>query len=255
MLAKLRSFLPVLTLSTLALGGCGGAYQASHGARFEIDSPKEIDDDDVKKAFDASPQLGEASRVAFFAFDDEKADDVEKMLASTKHVSSTYRIPTLLVTGRRRFQETASWQAPQEVSVKKLRLLAARAHCDVLVVFDHGYRGGGANGLTALNVLVVPLLFVPFLSNETETYAQAHLIDVRNGYVYGEISAEAKGGTGYVTVWARSPKEVFEASWPEVLAGVKRDLEQKLAPGVAPRAVPPKAATAAPPPSPAGEGS
>lgn len=239
MLAYLRSLLPILALSTLALGGCGTTYQASHGARFEIDAAKDIDDDDIARAFQAAPQLGDRSRVAYFLFDDDKADDVERMLKGTQHVDSVYRIPTLLVTGKRRFQETSPWQPPQEVSVKKLRLLAARAHADVLVVFDHGWKGGGANPLVALNVLVLPILFVPFLENETQSYAQAHLIDVRNGYVYGEVSAEAKGGSKYVTVWGRTPKDVFEESWPQVLAGVQRDLARSITP----------AATASPKPA------
>ncbi len=244
MLAYLRTLLPVLALSTLA--GCGSTYQASHGARFEIDAAKEIDDDDVKKAFEASPQLGDRSRVAYFLFDDDKTDDVERMLKGSRHVDSVYRIPTLLVTGKRRFQETSPWQPPQEVSVKKLRLLAARAHADVLVVFDHGWKGGGANPLVALNVLVLPILFVPFLENETQSYAQAHLIDVRNGYVYGEVSAEVKGGSKYTTIWARTPKDVFEESWPQVLSGVQRDLDRSLGPS---KAATPAAApeTAAPP--------
>jgi hypothetical protein len=228
----LRKLLPLFfALSLSSLAGCGSAYSASQGAKFEVDSAKEIDDDDVKKAFDASPQLGDKSRVAYFTFDDSKSDDVERMLKSTQHVESVYRIPALLVTGKRRFQETSPYAAPQEVSVKKLRLLAARAHCDVLVVFDHGYKGGGANALTALNIVILPMLFVPFLSNETESYAQAHLIDVRNGYVYGEVQAEAQGGSKYVTIYGRTPKDVFEESWPKILTGVQGELEKRLTPG------------------------
>ena len=54
----------------------------------------------------------------------------------------------------------------------------------------------------ALNILLVPMLITPWLSNETESYAQAHVIDVRNGYVYGEVSTEEKSGSRAVTIYA-----------------------------------------------------
>jgi hypothetical protein len=139
-------------------------------------------------------------------------------------VVSTYRIPKLLVTGQRRFQEPLWGQPTPEVSVKKLRLLAARAHTDILVVFDHGWRGGGVNGWVALNILLVPALFTPWLSNETESYAQAFVLDVRNGYLYGEPSAETKGGKGAVTVWGDKVDDVAQEQWPRLLDAVKVQL-------------------------------
>jgi hypothetical protein len=141
-----------------------------------------------------------------------------------------YRIPPLLLTGKRKFQETSRWEPPQEISVKKLRLLAARANADVLVVFDHGWRGGGANGLAALNILVVPVFFVPFMSNEVESYAQAYVIDVRNGYLYGEVSVEKKSGDGFVNIYASSPETVANEAWPKLLDDVKAQMSKTLKP-------------------------
>lgn len=228
---RLRSFalLGALVLSSSA--GCGlSTYQASTGVHFDLDSSKQIDDEDVAKAFAARPQLAERSRVAYYTFDDDKAGDIEKALAAVPNVGSVYRIPPLLLTGRRKYQESSRWEAPQEVSVKKLRLLAARGNADVLVVFDHGWRGGGVNGLVALNVLVVPVFFVPFCSNETESYAQAYVIDVRNGYLYGEVDVEAKGGSGYTNIYAPGPANVANELWPKLLDDVKLKLATKLEP-------------------------
>lgn len=206
-------------------------YQASAGTHLDVDGAgREIDDTDVLKAFEATPQIREQTRVAFFTYDDTRAADVSKALGSVPNVASVYQIPTLLVTGKRRYQESGP---PQDLSIKKLRLLAARAHADVLVVFDDGYRGGGANGWAALNILLVPALFTPWLSNETESYAQAHLIDVRNGYVYGEVTSEAKGGKGAVTIYATPVKEIADQQWPSVLEGVKGKLAERLRPSVA----------------------
>ncbi|MDB4942397.1 MAG: hypothetical protein JWP97_1931 [Labilithrix sp.] len=209
--------------------GCGGTtYQASAGTALDVDGGgKEVDDADVLKAFQASPQIGEKIRVAYFTFDGAHSEDTTSALASVPNVASVYPIPTLLVTGQRRFQEPGPLQA---LSIKKLRLLAARGHADVLVVFDHGYRGGGVNGWAALNVLLVPMLFTPWMSNRTESYAQAHVIDVRNGYVYGEVSAEEKGGSGAVTIYGPSVADVADEQWPRVLGGVKVKLGETLRP-------------------------
>jgi len=229
-IAMRRTFLGFFGALCLLATGCGGTmYQASSGVKFDVDGAgREIDDADVAKAFDARPQISDRVRVAYYTFDDARADDVEKMLAGVPGVTSTYRIPKLLVSGQRRFEERSSYGMQPELSVKKLRLLAARAHADVLLVFDHGWRGGGVNGLVALNILIVPIFVTPWLSNETESYAQAYVIDVRNGYLYGEASADAKGGKSMVTLYGDKPDDVADKQWPELLDTVKAQLTTKL---------------------------
>jgi hypothetical protein len=226
---SLRAALAALSLSALFTSGCGAAYQASAGTRFDVDGGREINDEDVKAAFDASPQVGPESKVAYYTFDDQKTADIEEMLEKTPHVTSVYKIPPLLVTGQRHFQEANEWQ-PQQVSVKKLRVLAARAHADILIVFDHGWRGGGANGLAALNILIVPLLVTPWINNTTESYAQAFVIDVRNGYLYGDFTTETKSGDRFVTIWGNTPSDVAEQQWPKLLTNVQGKVAEKLAP-------------------------
>lgn len=223
----------LLLLATLAFGtGCGAsAYSATGGSHFELDHGKEVDDEDILKAFQAAPQLGESSRVAFYTFDDKKAADVEHMLDAVPHVKSTYHIPALLVSGTRRYQEP---RASGEISVKKLRLLAARAHADVLVIVDYGYKGGGANGLAAFNFLLLTTLFVPFLDNRTESYAQAWVLDVRNGYFYGDASADAKSGSAFVNIYADGPDALFASDWPKLLSTIQTKLTARLAPSKAP---------------------
>ncbi len=224
------ALLGVLLLSVAT--GCGGSmYQASSGVKLEVDgNGREVDDVDVAKAFEAAPQLGAKSRVAYYTFDEAHAEDITRAIAAVPNVASVYQISTLLVSGKRKFQETPSDAQPQELSIKKLRLLAARAHADVLVVFDHGYRGGGVNGWVALNVLLVPMLFTPWLSNKTESYAQAHVIDVRNGFVYGEVETAEKSGSGAVTIYGPNVADVAEQQWPKLMDGVKTKLGEKLHP-------------------------
>src|SRR5262245_59052160 len=123
--ASLSCFVFASVIGTVA---CGGAYEPSRASHFEAEPTADINDEDVRKAFDARPQLGEGVRVAYYTFDPERADDMDAMLQTLPGVSSVYRIPPLIVTGQRRFQQQDSWQPPREISVKKLRVLAAHAH-------------------------------------------------------------------------------------------------------------------------------
>ena len=232
-----------LSLSAPMTPGCGAAYQASEGTHFAADSAREINDDEVRAAFEASPQVKETSKVAYYTFDESRSADIEKMLATTHHVTSVYKIPRLLVTGQRTFQDGSLGAQSGEVSLKKLRLLAARAHADVLVVFDHGYRGGGANPLVALNVLLVPALFTPWLSNETESYAQALVFDVRNGYLYADFTTTDKGGQHYVTIYGKAPADVADDQWPKLLTDVKAKVSSALAPPTSGETTPPVVAS------------
>jgi hypothetical protein len=237
-------------LASVALLGCGGAYQPSRAAPLEIDPAVEIDDEDVRKAFEARPQLAERVHVAFYTFDPKRADEIGKMLGRLPGVESVYRIPPLVVTGQRRFQETSPWEPPREISIKKLRLLAARARADVLIVVDHGFRYEAVNPLVALNLLVVPIFFVPFLDNEVEGYAEAFVIDTRNGYLYGHLTADDKRGKRYANIYDDGPEALAEEQWQRLEATLlssmsrlvtdERGSARKAAASVEPPAAPPE---------------
>ena len=89
-------------------------------------------------------------------------------LEASPRVRGTYAIPPLMVTGERRFDQPTHGRIRREAkppSIKKLRLLAARAKSDVLVVFDYGYRQRQVpNGWVATSVLLLPVLFVPMFA-------------------------------------------------------------------------------------------
>ena len=183
------SLLSIFFLSSLACGG--SVYQPSRLAHFEPDGSAEVNDEDVRKAFEAKSQLGEQLSVAYFTFDPSKEADIEKAIRAVPGVSSVYSIPALAVTGQHRFDDTPSWQAPAPapVSIKQLRLLAARAHCDVLVVVDYSHRTDvSVNAFVALDVLLVPTLFVPFLDMKVQSAVDAFVLDTRNGYMYGHVA-------------------------------------------------------------------
>lgn len=201
---------PVLRLLpyvVLALGAaaCGSSlYQPSRVAHFAPDSAAEVDDDDIKKAFEAKPQLGDALNVAYFSFDPSKDADVEKAIRAVPGVASVYSIPALAVTGQHRFEDTQPYPppAPVPLSTKALRLLAARAHCDVLVVVDYSRRTEViANGWIALTALLIPTLFVPFRDIKVESAVDAFVIDTRNGYMYGHVALDKSATAPLQTIY------------------------------------------------------
>lgn len=198
-------------------------------ANFQIDREAEIDDEDIRKAFDAKPQMPKANmHVAYYTFDTEIANDLEKVLLAVPGVASAYRIPPLLVTGERRLSEGGGPQyygrEQTEISVKKLRLLAARAKADVLIIVDHGYRNQGVNPLVSLNMFIVPVLFVPFIDTSVKGYAEAFVVDVRNGFLYGHIIEEDTRGEEYATIYAKGADKHIKEQWFDLRKGLQKDL-------------------------------
>jgi hypothetical protein len=211
-----------VTFLALAVLGCGGTlYQPGRGVVVHPDDRREIDDDDIRAAFAARPQMRVPSRIAWFNVAPEHDRAIEQMLSSIPAVAGTYQIPRLLVDGRQRFEPAHHGPQPAPTpapSLERLRLVAARARCDVLVVFDYGYRvERSPNAWAAFNVLLVPALFVPFLDTEAESYLDAYVIDVRNGYLYGHASEILKDGEDEGTVWSEAETRLLDAQWSRLV--------------------------------------
>jgi hypothetical protein len=215
-----------MLLAFFGATGCGAAaYQAGGGAGFAAEQDKEINDEDVRKAFEARPQLGEKAHIAYYSFDPRAGESLEGALKAWPGTLSVYQIPALIVTGQRRFNQNAPWGPSGEVSVKKLRLLAARSRADLLVVFDYGYRvNPSANGFAALGALVLPLLFVPFRDIEVESYMEAFVIDTRNGYLYGHITVDDRGSDDYLTIYSDRAEEIIEEQRARLLARMRTEI-------------------------------
>jgi hypothetical protein len=238
----MRPRLAFASLLPLIAAACGHTlYQPGRGVRF--DPADQVSDDEIRAAFGARPQLAGPMRVAYFAFDDAHAADLERALGGLPNVEATYRIPELLVLGTRRFAEPARQTDAQPLSIRQLRLHAARAHCQLLVVVDYGYRiDRSVNGWVVLNALVLPSLFVPFLDSEVESYMDSYVIDVRNGYLYGQLSAREEGEEKRLTVWSEADERLVAAQWQALLV-TTRDTLAELVTG--PGAADPKKAISA----------
>ena len=220
---------PRLAFASLSLvpllAACGNTlYQPGRGVRF--DPGDQVSDDEIKSAFGARPQLSGPMRVAYFAFDDRHAADLERSLGGLPNVEAVYRIPELLVLGKRRFEQSVPTEQ-QPLSIRQLRLHAARAHCQLLVVVDYGYKvDRSANGWAVLNVLVLPSLFVPFLDSEVESYMDSYVIDVRNGYLYGQLNAREEEEKKRLTIWSDADDDLVETQWWALLTATHDTLKK-----------------------------
>jgi hypothetical protein len=218
--------------------GTSSVYRPGAMAGFDPLTPPTINDAEIEKAFDARPQLGEGLKVAYYTFDPDRVTDIDEMLAGVPNVAGTYRIPSLMATGKRRFdRERHGWQPAPAFSLQKLRLLAARAHCDVLLVFDYGYKVETTpNGLVALNALVVPIFFAPFLDEKVESYLDAYVIDVRNGYLYAHVASDEESSRDYETIWSEKAQQDVDAQWDTLIAQTAGNLGPVVKPGAGPSA-------------------
>ncbi len=212
----------LLGLACATTLACGGSmYMPSRVANFDPDGTSQIDDEDVRKAFEARPQLAARFNVAYFSFDPSKDSDVEKTVRSVPGVSSVYAIPALEAIGKHRFDES---QSTQPLSMKKLRLLAARAHADVLVVVDYARKVDVTpNALAALDVLIVPAFFLPFRDIKVESAVDAFVIDVRNGYMYGHVALSNVANKPHQTIYSNED-EIVATEWK----ALSNDLEGAL---------------------------
>ena len=235
----LRSLVLAFTLALVA-SGCGvTAYHPGPATAFDAHPDREVTDEDIRTAFGARPQLGDRVRVAYFSYDPGRVEAIETTFRAMPRVEDVYRIPAVLVTGRRRYDEPRPWEPAREVSVHQLRLLAARARCDVLVVFDYGHRvERRPNGYAALNVLLVPALFAPFVDARVESYLDAFVLDVRNGYLYRHTSASERGEVTRLNVWSEADRALIERQWAALLAATRRELDRALDEGRAPALAP-----------------
>jgi len=86
-------------------------------------------------------------------------------------------------------EAVGQWIAPASHlrrTLEKIRLGAARQHLDAVLVYeDYGRADQSGNLLAALNVTIIGAFLLPGETIEAEGLASALLLDVRNGYTYG----------------------------------------------------------------------
>lgn len=233
--ARSPRFASITTPTLLALfvafsTGCGGTtfYRPGQAWRVRPEAPAQVNDDDIRAAFEARPQLPARSRVAYFAFDQARTEELGATLRELPGVEGVHEIAPLWVTGERRFDEPS--EEPQELDLRQLRLLAARAHCELLVVVDHGYRvREEVNGWFAFAPLILPLLFTPYVDAHVDSYLDTYVIDVRNGYLYGHLASHEEDVAAEQNIYSDVASRLADEQWAALLGRARRAMVQILA--------------------------
>lgn len=88
--------------------------------------------------------------------------------------------------------------------VKQVRLGAARQHLDAVLIYETFGKSSESSNPLAVTKLALIGFFLPTESVEAEGFAQAVLVDVRNGYTYGTASAASEEPSHRITTVADS---------------------------------------------------
>jgi hypothetical protein len=215
------------SLALLALTGCGGVL-SSRRSGFSVRDAHAVDDLSeaaLAALIEARPSVHDGYRVAWLAVAPGHEEALATSLEGLPGQRDAHRLSPLVAVGRRRFEEGSE----SEISIGTLRLLAARAHADVLVVVDHGWRSSRApNGWAALSVLLLPTLFTPHLDADVETYVEATAIDVRSGAILGETSTTGTLRVSNMTVWSTDDEDRAEAQIDSLFETTRTQLVEVL---------------------------
>ena len=87
---------------------------------------------------------------------------------------------------------TRTYRSGLSETVRRIRLGAARQHVDAVLIYETFGRSEESSNPLAVTKLALIGFFLPTESVEAEGFAQAVLVDVRNGYTYGTASAVAE---------------------------------------------------------------
>jgi len=186
---------------TILLSGCGVQV---FRPRVVVDpnDAREITDQDIQKAFKARPQLRLPATLALYEMGPrDKA--LPRHMKKLRGVRAVYEVPSLLVEGPRpdspHRRSMASHGRQVVISLKKLRLLSARARSDVLVLSSTTVvRDIQPNWLLAFAPLLVSNLVLPMHHVQVTVQREVLVLDVRNGYLYEHYKVKRKAKKRFV---------------------------------------------------------
>ena len=183
------------------LAGCGvQVFRPS--VVVDPNDAREITDGDIRKAFNARPQLRVPAALALYEMGPrDKA--LPKQMKKLPGVRNLYEVPSLLVegprTGSAHRRSMRSHGQRVVVSLKKLRLLSARARSDVLVLSSTTVeQRARPNWLLAFAPLLVTSLVMPMNHVEVTLKREVLVLDVRNGYLYEHFKLQRSTKKRYV---------------------------------------------------------
>jgi len=112
--------------------------------------------------------------------------------------------------------------------VESLREHASRHHADLLVIAERNERViEETNALAFLNILILPLLFVPTQSNDLDVSLHATVYDVRNGLAYTTFDSHK---SAHVNASSLAEDGAVRDALTELYAQCTEDLARRLGP-------------------------
>lgn len=111
--------------------------------------------------------------------------------------------------------------SPQQISIAKIRLAAARQHLDAVIIYrTQALSESGATIAAALDYTLIGTFLVPGHMVEAQATATAIVLDVRNGYLYGTVT-ETADKTRLTNYWSTGDVERSSKDQARVRAAIK----------------------------------
>jgi hypothetical protein len=196
-----RVFLPFLII---LLTGCAAKLSYTPTSSYSEGDSRDINDEDILKAFQAEPQIKLPTKVAWYNMGRDSLVDLIQF-KNEQTVIENYNIPKTLIEGFQPLFDTpyySYYRSSNPINFKNIRLLAARAKCDIIVLVSSRFEERrDINGWGALNVLLLPALFTPYLNIVYKYAAEVFVFDVRNGYMYKHLEYKTEDRVKFVNVW------------------------------------------------------
>lgn len=197
----------LLILSMFIITSCS-SMDVYTPARIDPNDSRQITDDDIRKAYEATPQLNPVSNISVFNAGPEHGD-ISKLISTFPFAGKIYRVPTLLATGMvDNNQHARRYEQSKPVDIKRLRLIAARAHSDVLLItlLSHEWKIS-PNGWVAASIIPVTPLFLPMFDVSVESKLKVWMFDVRNGFMYTSMDFKEKSCSDIHTLYSLDSTE------------------------------------------------
>lgn len=199
----MRHLLLVLILATLAAGCATANSSYAPTATCSENDVRNVTDEDILKAFQAQPQIQPPVKVAWYNMGSDAL--MASLMKTDPNVALHYEIPKSLVEGARPYFRSRGYYyfaEPRQIDVKALRLLAARAKCDVVVLVGSRFEEEmDVNAWAVLNMLIVPALLTPYWNAKYHYEAEVLVFDVRNGYMYKHAKSVSDGEKKHLTIY------------------------------------------------------
>lgn len=198
--------IPILLVGFFSLLNCASSEYLSAFSSIQADSLKQINDEDIRKAFEANPQITIPATIAIYNASRDKYPFRDSIVV-LKAVDRVIEISPSLLSPEPYFesQYDPNWpylnRTPKPINLKQLRLYAAQAKTDlVLFVSTSTSFEQDVNILSPLYLGLVTIPFVPGKHVKLTTYLEAYVIDVRNGLLYSSYRDKRRLKKKYVRV-------------------------------------------------------